>query len=181
MSERKTIVGTLAGIMDKGSGFHEIHITVPGREYPVKASTKKLELVEQARTAGQDPMEWTVSEHDSGKPNPHRPGENFINRYFEGVNPLGTTTAGAAAAPSSDHKSESALTKEQWRAKDRAADKRACIAIAASALAPIASSLIPANPSDDEIAAYGAKVIRLAQMFADAVEWTRNTQEVPFS
>lgn len=175
MSDTKTAVGTLDGIMEKGADWHEIHVSIPGKQYPLKISTKKAELIDAARAAGSNVMEWTYSEHDSGNPNPHRPGENFINRYFEGVAPVGTTpgAASAAAAP------ESGMSKEEWRAKDRAADKRACIAIAAGAL----THTIPGQPDDEALKSFAARTLRVAQVFADAVERERGgnpDNRIPF-
>jgi len=113
--EQRTVVGTLGGIMEKPNDWKELHISLPGKEYPVKMSTKKSELVELARAAGDNIMEWTYTEKDSGKPNPHRPGENFKDRWFEGVAPVGTTQVpkDANGSPTSAPKAD-----VDWDAKE---------------------------------------------------------------
>lgn len=141
-------VGTLAGIMEKTGGWHEIHINTGG-QYELKLSTKLQPLIELARAAGTEQMVWRYTEKDSGNPNPHQPGKNFINRYFQGVEPVGeasteTATVGppASPAPSSD-----AMSKEEWRAKDDAIHYMACIKTAAAAL----THTMPSEPSNEDL------------------------------
>lgn len=64
---------------------------------------------------------------------------------------------------SSNGKAE--LSKEEWLLKDRAADKRACIAIAASSL----THTLKSEPSEEDLRAFAGRVLRMAQIFADAV------------
>jgi hypothetical protein len=113
--EQRTVVGTLTGIMEKPNDWKELHISIPGKEHPVRMSTKKSELVELARAAGDNVMEWTFTEKDSGKPNPHRPGENFKNRWFESVAPVGTNPA-ANVSPTTQQQNSDPV---DWDAKER--------------------------------------------------------------
>jgi hypothetical protein len=136
MSETRIVQGTLAGIMEKTGGWHEIHVSVPGKQYPVKVSTKKQELVELARAAGENVMEWTYTEQDSGTPNPHQPGKNFINRYFEGVAPVGANPAGSVATPASAPKGYTPDTK------DRMIVRQSALKAAAEIVAPRAGTSI---------------------------------------
>lgn len=85
MTDKQTVIGTLKGITEKPSGWTTIEVAVPGKDYPVKMDTKLPALIEKARAAGTNVMVWSYSEHDSGTPNPNRPGSNYVNRRFEGV------------------------------------------------------------------------------------------------
>ena len=85
--EFKQVQGVCDGVMLKGE-WHEFHINV-GRQYPVKLSTKQPDVIEQATSAGQAQAVWTYKETEGG-PNPHRPGENFKNRYLGKVEVGGT-------------------------------------------------------------------------------------------
>lgn len=138
MSETKVVVGTLAGIMEKTGDWREIHIAVPGKQYPVKVSTKIPELVELARAAGENVMEWTYSEQDSGNPNPHKPGTNYVNRYFEGVAPIGTSPEAtrSVATPGSSAKGYTPDTK------DRMIVRQSALKAAAEIVAPRAGTSI---------------------------------------
>ena len=87
--EIKQVQGVCEGVMLKGD-WHEFHINV-GRQYPVKLSTKQPDVIELASAAGQQEAVWTYKETEGG-PNPHRPGENFKNRYLSRVEVGGTLT-----------------------------------------------------------------------------------------
>lgn len=180
MSETKTVTGTLAGIMEKSGDWRELHVAVPGKQYPVKMSTKKEELIVLARAAGENVMEWTYTEQDSGTPNPHQPGKNYINRYFEGVAPVGTAgpesapAASGASAPTSD-----TMSKEEWARKDSAIHKMACIKTAADAL----KHTIPADPSTDDLNTFHARTLHLALAWHRGVIAERDDptgEDVPF-
>lgn len=80
--QMKQVQGVCEGILERGDWL-EFHINI-GRQYPVKLSTKKEEIKTIARLAGQQMAVWTFNETEGG-PNPHRPGENFKNRYLSNV------------------------------------------------------------------------------------------------
>lgn len=112
MSDR-VVVGTVTGFEQRQGGWRRYSISEPGRQYPVKADTKKPEIIAQvdAYMATQSMVAVQINEADSGNPNPHKPGTNYINRYLNAiaiaapgqtseaqtVNALGT--AAAATAP----------------------------------------------------------------------------------
>lgn len=81
-SVTKQVQGVCEGVMERGDWL-EFHINI-GRQYPVKLSTKKDEIKTIGRLAGQNMAVWTYNETEGG-PNPHRPGENFKNRYLSNV------------------------------------------------------------------------------------------------
>lgn len=189
MSETKTVIGTLAGIMEKSGEWRQIHVAVPGKQYPVKMDTKREELIVLARAAGENVMEWTYTESDSGNPNPHRPGENFINRYFEGVAPVqaGASTAQAGEAAQSvaslvaapQAGTDPKLSKDEWARKDSAAWKRMLIEAAADAL----KHTIPSDPTPEDLTTFLGRVTTLTLAWHRSVLAERDDpagESVPF-
>jgi hypothetical protein len=184
MSETKVVTGTLAGIMEKANDWRELHIAIPGKQYPVKMSTKKEELVVLARAAGENVMEWTYTESDSGTPNPHKPGTNYLNRYFEGVAPVGS--GGAQTAPAATGAPAAApappagqMSKEEWARKDSAIHKMACVKAAADAL----KHTVPSDPSTEDLNVYSGRVMHLALAWHRSVIAERDDptgEDVPF-
>ncbi len=83
------------------------------------------------------------------------------------------------APPESSKNGDSpGLSKEEWRLKDKASDKRACIAIAAGSL----THTLPSSPTQDQLAEFTKRVLYMAQLFSDAVVRERGDTpaEVPF-
>lgn len=105
----KQVQGVCEGVMLKGD-WHEFHINV-GRQYPVKLSTKQPDIVAIANAAGQNMAVWTYKETE-GAPNPHRPGENFKNRYLSKIEvggvlaqqPQASTAGGSHGGKSPDER-----------------------------------------------------------------------------
>lgn len=88
------IEGVCEGTMMRGD-WSEFHIGI-GKQYPVKLSTKQDDIKAQALAAGTQKAVWTYTEREGG-PNPHRPGENFKNRYLSKVEVGGTLDPALAA------------------------------------------------------------------------------------
>ena len=101
MSDKETIVGVLDGITEKPTGWTDIMVRVEGWQYPVKLQTKLEPLIELARAAGTETMEWEFKTRVSDQINP-KSGKPFTDRYFEGVAPVGTTPQNANASPTSE-------------------------------------------------------------------------------
>ena len=112
MSEKETITGVLDGITEKPSGWTEIQVKVDGWQYPVKMATKLEPLIELARAAGTETMEWTFKKQVSEQINPNS-GKPFVNRYFEGVSPVGTTQV-----PQNANGSPTSAPTVDWDAKE---------------------------------------------------------------
>jgi hypothetical protein len=116
VSDEQAVVGTLSGITEKPSGWFEIEVSMPGKQYPLKLSTKKQELVELARAAGENAMTWRYAEQESEKINEHT-GKPYVNRYFNGVVPMSQQEPAPAGSEPTHH----AGTKPDvdWDAKER--------------------------------------------------------------
>jgi hypothetical protein len=83
----RTVVGVVTGFEQRQGGWRRYSISEPGRQWPVKADTKKPEIIAQvdAYMATQSSVAVSINEADSGNPNPHQPGKNFINRYLNAI------------------------------------------------------------------------------------------------
>lgn len=178
MSEQ-TITGALDGITEKASGWFEITVAVPGKQYPIKLATKRQELVELARAAGQNVMEWTYNEVESEKINEHT-GKPYVNRYFEGVAPVGSSPPAANAGSSAPRPAGGgdAMTKEEWARKDSAIHRMAATKVAADAL----KHTVPADPSSEDLARFVDRVKTVSYQWwkqADAVR-AGDDSDVPF-
>lgn len=115
MSDVLTIVGTYDKIEEKKSGWFDVHVKVPGKNYPVRLATKQSGLLDQVRELGDNVGTFTYKESESSTIN-ERTGNPYINRYLESVTPGATAQAQAAATASG---SGEKMTKEEWNAKDR--------------------------------------------------------------
>lgn len=118
MSESVQIVGTLNGIMEKPSGWFQVEIEVPGKQYPVKADTKKSEIIEAVRAVGTEMATWTITESESENVNPNS-GKPYINRYLEGVEVGGSPTEADTAGGSPERGRYSEEEVARFEAKER--------------------------------------------------------------
>jgi len=191
----ETAVGTLDGITEKASGWFEISVALPGKQYPLRLATKKQELVELARAAGQNVMAWEYNEQESEKINPHN-NMPYVNRYFEGVGPVDGNRQDANASPSSvpqaaidmaanapvagrDQAVGGGMSKEEWARKDSAIHKMACIKTAADAL----KHTLPSDPSAEDLTAFLGRVSTLTLSWHRSVLAERDDpagENVPF-
>ena len=92
--------GEIIAVLPQKSGFTEIQIQEEGRQYPYKASTKLPDIIEAANAGLFQQAVLTAKEVDSGNPNPHKPGTNYINRTAMKVEVGGTMTAQPTSGPS---------------------------------------------------------------------------------
>lgn len=116
MSETVELVGTLEGITEKPSGWYQVQIAVPGKQYPVKADTKKTEIIEAVRAVGEAVATWTITETESEKTNPNS-GKPYINRYLEGVELGGAAASTAGGTQEQSRYSEDDIAR--FEAKER--------------------------------------------------------------
>ncbi len=84
----------------------EFHVELPGKQYPVKLSSKQPAIKEAAQAAvnANAIAVWTYSQRD-GKENPHKPGTFYKNRYLESV-VIGGTLDPALAEQQQTHQQE---------------------------------------------------------------------------
>ncbi len=174
----ETVVGVLDGITEKPSGWTEIQVRVDGWQYPVKMATKLQPLIELARAAGNEEMVWTFKKQESDQINQHS-GKPYINRYFEKVEPLSAVAASerSDATASPTRAARDGMSKEEWARKDRAADLRACIAIAAGAL----QHTMKSEPEDADLNEFTRRVLFVGRQFHNMVTSERAGEAyVPF-
>lgn len=85
MSENRVVVGVLAGMEAKGSsGWIQYSIQEEGRQYPVKASTKKPELIAQCGALLGQKVRVLIVEQPSTNLNPNT-GQPYTNRYLNEI------------------------------------------------------------------------------------------------
>ncbi len=129
MSDEATTVqkqGEIVAVLPQKTGFTEIHIQEEGKQYPYKASTKIQAIIDAAQAGLWQQAVMTAKEADSGKPNPNRPGENYINRTAMKVEVGGTldpaaanASGGAAPTRSSGSGSSGAKSPDERRSIER--------------------------------------------------------------
>jgi len=78
------IVGTVQGLEQRNGGWVAVAILAPGKEYPVKLSTKKVELIQQAQQMMGQVVTAGYNEAEGNSINPHT-GTPYINRYLEAI------------------------------------------------------------------------------------------------
>lgn len=115
-SVQATVVGTNGGITERSNGWFEVAVAVPGKQYPVKLSTKKTEIIDAVRALGQGVVgTFSYTEMESDRIN-ERTNKPFINRYLDGVVAGGTPATTPTASGSGG---STQMTNEDWNAKER--------------------------------------------------------------
>ena len=158
----QTVIGTVEGITEKPSGWIEVAVSVPGKQYPVKLATKKSEIIDAVRALGVGTGSFSYNEVESEKINPNS-GKPYVNRYLEGVEAGGATNAGVSL-PEPHH------APVVGGDKDRAITRMACLKSAAE--------LVAHHPTYAKVEDPGLEVIRQAHRFEQDVY--RDINPVPF-
>lgn len=143
-------VGTVQALVEKKAGWHTVEISVPGKQYPVKADTKLEPLLKQAREVRDGGLvaTFTVSETESENINPNN-NMPYIERRLQKVElgAQGEPDANVSPTTSGAGRSETGMSKEEWAHKDSAIHMMACIKTAADAL----KHTIPSSPSAEDL------------------------------
>jgi len=174
MSEpvEKQIVGTSEGITEKPSGWFDINVSIPGKQYPIRVSTKSSKLVEQVREIGAGIATWTFKESESDTINPNS-GKPYLNRWLEGVEAgaqAQTETSTASGTPEAHHE------PLHFADKDRAITRMACLK-AASQIYMGRGTLL--DTDSEEAPDIPLAVMKAAQRFE---QWVyRDLSSLPFS
>lgn len=175
-------VGTVGALVEKKAGWHTVEISVPGKQYPVKADTKLEHLLKQAREVRDGGMvaTFTVSEEESENINPKN-NMPYIERRLQKIEFGAEGHVNASGSPTSaaTGSSSEGMTKEEWARKDSAIHKMACIKTAADAL----KHTIPSEPSTEDLNTYNRNVIDLANRWHRSVLAERDDptgEDVPF-
>ena len=179
-TDTHTIVGTCSEISER-NGWTSFAIAVPGKQYPVKLSTKLPALIDQGRAVGDQVATWRFKESQGGE-NPNKPGTYYTNRYLDGVT-VGVAegeAAPAASAPASSSSSTPQTGKFQALAggdRERSIVRQTCVKAASELYAGkgTAAPVDPEEPHDD----WALEVMRAAARFETWI--LRDLTEVPFS
>jgi hypothetical protein len=112
-----TAVGTVQSINKKASGWTEVEVAMPGKQYPLKLATKRDEIIGVVNSLPVGAVATFTYKESDGNPNPHKPGTYYKNRYLEDVE-LGATPEAQQAA-SATSAASGAVSQEVWEAKER--------------------------------------------------------------
>lgn len=169
-NEKVTYVGTCGQLVEKKGGWFQIQISVPGKQYPIKADTKLEHLINKAREVRDSGAvaTWTIEEWDSENINPNT-GNPYRERRLSGVEegaPAGGTAGGAQAQPIEAHHDPVHDADRQ-----RLITRQTCLKVAAT--------IYQGAVSDDKVGYDVAlEVMKAAQRFE---RWLyRDIDEVPF-
>lgn len=173
-----TYVGKVGALIEKKAGWHTVEISVPGKQYPVKADTKLEPLLKQVREIRDGDLiaTFTISETESENINPNS-GKPYIERRLEKIELGAQNAPNANGSPTTE--AQGGMTKEEWARKDSAIHKMACIKAAADAL----KHTIPSTPTADDLGTYGSNVMTLALRWHRSVIAERDDptgEDVPF-
>lgn len=176
-----TYVGTVNALVEKKAGWHTIEISVPGKQYPVKADTKLEHLIKQVREIRDADLvaTFTVAESESENINP-KSGMPYIERRLQKVEAGANSENGQNANGSPTSASQDVMTKADWAAKDSAIHKTALIKAAADTLKHTISS----EPTKDEIVLFMERVAFMSNAWHRAVIAERDhpdQDDIPFS
>lgn len=143
------VVGTCTGITEKPTGWVDLEITAPDKQYPVRLSTKDEGLIIATRALAGAPGRFSYTERESDKINPNS-NKPYMNRYLDHVEPADN---GNGVVAETHHRPVIGGDK------DRAIARMACLKAAAEIVAPRAGSSI--DPGYDA----ALEVMKAAQRF----------------
>ncbi len=179
--EMELVAGTIGGITQKKADTWTVAVTPEGSNYAKNLWTKDADL--------KDSLAQKIGQHGAfvcGASYWERDGKQirslWIDALADGTENLPERVATPAAAPrtvtpGSAPKPQDAMTKDEWAAKDRAADLRACIAIAAGAL----QHTMPSQPTHEDLNAFVANTLVAARQFHGVVTAERTGEDfAPF-
>lgn len=78
------VIGTISGMEQRSGGWVAVAVQAPDRNYPVKLSTKKPELISQAQQLLGQLVTAGYNESESNNINPNN-GQPYMNRYLEAL------------------------------------------------------------------------------------------------
>jgi len=85
----KVVTGVVSALEPRSNDWVAVHISVPGRQYPTKLSTKRPELIGLAQSVVGQNVDALYNEEQSTQINPHN-GQPYTNRYLEALAPAGS-------------------------------------------------------------------------------------------
>jgi len=186
--EIETVTGTIKGVIVKGTDKWQVEVQPEGSQYTKKLWTKDAELIETIPAKiGQHGAfvcgisEWTNNDNKQVR-------SLWINQEADGSEPAQSVATPAASSADAARKAQTlaagapkseSLSKDEWARKDSAADKRACIAIAVSAL----THTMPSDPTTEDLGKFIGRVKYLSREWHVQVEAVRSgdDSDVPFS
>lgn len=193
--ETELVSGTIKGVTLKKPGQWQVEVQPQGSQYTKKLWTKDADLVHSLEGKLQqesvfvcEPSYWinqsgqeirslwiksnTTAAFVAQQFIEAAQGQTTTTRSITG--PAGGTGAATGSTPSTPLERQvmgesftntSGMSKEEWARKDSAGHKRACIAIAVSAL----SHTMPSDPTSEDLAKFGERVAILSSRWHASV------------
>jgi hypothetical protein len=158
MSEKVTHVGTVSQLVEKKAGWFQVQISVPGKQYPVKADTKLEHLIAKAREVRDSGAvaTFTIEEWDSENINPNS-GQPYKERRLSGIEDGAQAPASGSSQPQAqpiEPKHEPVHDADRQRLITR----QTCLKVAATVFQGV---MVNAREGYD----VGVEVMRLASRF----------------
>jgi hypothetical protein len=137
MSEVRELVihGRWSKFEDSEKGWRSFFIEIEGRQYPVKMSTKKAEIIEKAMAVRDLQATFIGSEKDSDTINPHT-SQPYKDRYLNDVKegfvgePTGRAQSGSTAGGNAPQQGQALVFDEAALARVEEAGRRKTFSIA---------------------------------------------------
>ena len=85
---QKVVQGQVTAIEPRANDWAAVHILVPGKQFPIKLSTKRQDLIGAAQQMAWQVVDALYNEEESTNINPHN-GQPYVNRYLEQLAPAG--------------------------------------------------------------------------------------------
>lgn len=172
-TEAELVSGTIDGITQKKADTWTIQVKREGSEYARNLWTNDAELVQsisakigqEGAFVGSLGAPYTVN------------GKEVRSWWIKDTADATTAdaqTAGTRTTPAAAPKD--GLSKEEWRRKDIAADKRAYTAIASSAL----QHTMPSDPTTEDLNTFMSRVAHLTIAWMKVQNALRDGDDVPF-
>jgi hypothetical protein len=184
VKEKVTYVGTVSQLVEKKNGWYSVEISVPGKQYPIKADTKLEHLLVNARRVRDSGAvstfvleEWDSDNISEKSGKPFR--ERRLSSVEEGSAPQQPPNASAgSAAPSTVSDNSGGMSKDEWAQKDSAIHMMAAIKAAADTL----KHTVPSDPTSEDLQTFLERCKTLSYSWWLRAEAVRNgdDRDVPF-
>ena len=176
--EIEVVSGVIEGVTQKKPDTWQVVVRPDGSQYTKNLWTKDAELVTSLTAKLGQHGGFVCSASYWNRQDGQQVRSLWINAEGEAAASSAVETVQTRSTPAAAPKAQGdGLSKEEWARKDRAADLRACIAIASSAL----QHTVKSEPSDADLNEFARRTLFVARQFHGVVSGERaGGEDVPF-